>query len=284
MTFEEGLDNQEENFLIDFLYVDKARIQTLSSQLFPNGHLTHLKQSASSTSTSKMGVDGGVPAVFKATGNLDQGVSESVERQFDATWSTTLDVLRELNEQKFIAPDIENALLGQVIQIKGSIQVTDLRLFEKMWEPMINMDSAQKLAAAKGAEKAAVKAQFEEAKKIIKIIQLLPHILQMRLHNENNASWSTLQPEFMTINPIDLLFKHGAYIPGEWTTIGVLDAKPSNSLVDQLTAKLSSIGTGITSFMPEVLGGLRTTFGRADQDYGITPIAVYRKVTSHAAE
>jgi hypothetical protein len=282
MTYEEGLDNQEENFLIDFLYVDKARIQTLSSQLFPNGHLTHLKQSASSTSTSKMGVDGGVPAVFKATGNLDQGVSESVERQFDATWSTTLDVLRELNEQKFIAPDIENALLGQIVQIKGSIQVADLRMFEKLWEPMITLDGAQKLASAKGIEKVAVKAQLEEAKRMCKIIQLLPHILQMRLHNEENASWSSLQPEFMTINPIDLLFKHGAYIPGEWTAIGVLDAKPSNSFEEQLTAILSSAGSGISSIMPEVFGGLRTAFGRADQDFGITPIAVYRKVTSHS--
>lgn len=277
MTFEEGHDNQEESFLIDFLYVDKARIQTLSSQLFPNGHLTQLKQSSSSTSTSKMGVKGGIPAVMQGTGNLDQGISESIERQFDATWSTTLDVLRELNAQNFIVSDIENALLGQIVQLKGHIQINDVRMLEKLWQPMIKMEANQKIQAAKGSDRAALKKQLDENTHIARIIELLPHMLQMRLWSSEYAAWSTIEPSYLTINPLDMAFKHGASIPGEWTIISIMDAKPSNVELDYLEAKINS-GSGVMSVMPDFLKGIREALGRAPEDYGITPIAIYRKV------
>ncbi len=280
MTYAEDLDNPEENFLIDFLYVDRARIQTLSSQLFQNGHLTHTKQSTSTAETSKLGFQGGIPGVLKGNGDHNEAFTESIERQFDATWSTTLDVLRELNEKKYIVKDLENGLLGQVIQFDGNIQINDLRMLEKLWQPIIKMEGAQKIQAAKGSEKALIKKQLDENTNIAKIIELLPHMLQMRAWNYDTAAWSTIEPSYLTINPLDLIFKHGAFIPGEWSIIGILDAKPSDVDIDYLTSKINS-GTGIMAMMPDFLKGMRQALGRAPEDYGITPIAIYRKVTQN---
>lgn len=277
MTYAEDQDNPEENFLIDFLYVDRARIQTLSSQLFPNGHLTQTKQSTSTAETSKLGFQGGIPGVLKGNGDHNEAFTESIERQFDATWSTTLDVLRELNDKKYIVKDLENALLGQVVQFKGHIQVNDLRMMQKLWQPMLQINSKQQIQAAKGADKVLAKKELDANTQLAKVIELLPHMLQMRVWNSENAAWSTIEPSYLTINPLDLVFKHGAFVPGEWTIISILDAKPSDVETDYMTAMLNT-GTGVTAGMPQILRGLREAFGRGPDDYGITPIAIYRKV------
>lgn len=277
MTYAEDLDNPEENFLIDFLYVDRARIQTLSSQLFPNGHLTHTKQSTSTAESAKLGFQGGIPGIFKGNGDHNEAFTESIERQFDATWSTTLDVLRELNDKNYIVKDLENALLGQLIQFKGHIQVNDLRMLQKLWQPMLQINGKQQIQAAKGADKVLAKKELDANTQLAKVIELLPHMLQMRVWNSESAAWSTIEPSYLTINPLDLVFKHGAFVPGEWTIISILDAKPSDVEIDYMTAMFNT-GTGVTAAMPQILRGLREAFGRGPDDYGITPIAIYRKV------
>lgn len=278
MTSVEDQGNQKEEYLIDFLYVDRARIQTLSSQLFENGHLTHTKQSTSTSEAAKIGIQGGIPGIVKGKGDHNESFSESVERQFDATWSSTLDVLRELNEKEYLVQDIEHSLLGQIVQLKGNIQINDLRMLEKLWQPMIKINSAQLLNDAKGAEKAIVKKQIEQNTNFAKILELLPHMLIMRMWNSRNAAWSTIEPEYLTINPMDLVFKHGALIPGEWIIVAILDAKPSNIEDDYLTAQINS-GSGLTGMMPDLLKSLREGLGRNPEDFGVTPIAIYRKVT-----
>ncbi len=277
MTSSVGQNSQAENFLVDFLYADRPRIASLSAQLFDDGHLTSTKKSSSSGVESGGKVGGGLPGIAKAETSAVDKTQESVERQFDATWSGPLNVLRELNDRGFLGADVEQALLGQIVLVEGTIQVLDLRMIQKMWRPIMAQESSKAIAAANKANKAKVQKDAKETAGLVEIVEQLPHTLQFRIRSGAQSCWGTLDPEQMTINPSDLAFKHGASIPGLWKVLGLLDAKPNDPLIDFMTEVAQAQGPVIPGML-QMLMGLRQMLGRGDSDYGITPLAIYRTV------
>jgi hypothetical protein len=69
------------------------------------------------------------------------------------------------------------------------------------------------------------KEKRDQLKMMLTLLEQMPHGLQMRVSvNSGEFVWCGLQPEFLTGSPIDIVFKHGATIPGNWNVLGILDA------------------------------------------------------------
>lgn len=277
MTSNAEQGSQEENFLVDFLYADRPRLSVLSAQLFDDGHLVAIKKSSQSGVDSLLKIKGGVPGIGGESSSLDK-VQEAIERQFDASWSVPLNVIRELNNRGLLIDDLGSAAFGQIVVISGQIYISDVRMLQKLWKPIVKMENAKAIAGAKpGAQKKAAQQEAKNTEEILGMVELLPHSLQFRISNAEAACWATLDPEQLTISPADLAFKHGPTIPGEWIAIGVLDAKPS-TVENGLLASIQNLSNPLQVGMAQVLSGLRQGFGRPEGDFGFTPLAIYRPI------
>ncbi|MFT3815265.1 MAG: hypothetical protein QM740_18115 [Acidovorax sp.] len=278
MTSSAEHGSPEEDFLVDFLYADRPRLAVFAAQLFNDGHLTGLKRSSQTGVDSLLKIKGGVPGVAGGESSSTDKIQESVERQFDATWAAPLNVLRELNARGLIIDGVDRAALGQIVLVRGTIQVTDVRMLQKLWRPVVKAQEAKNLAEAKTeSERKKIHRMSRDETSAVDLIELLPHALQFHIRNDEVACWATLDPDQMTINPADLAFKHGPSIPGEWLTLGVLDGKPSSPQEGFLEA-VKHVNSPIQLGMVQVLKGLREAFGRGEDDYGITPLVIYRAV------
>jgi hypothetical protein len=218
-------------------------------------------------------MNGGLPKVFTAEEYEHAATNESLERSFDAAWTLPLNVINGLDEMGLIKRDITQASYGQLVLIKGAIQLLDLRMLQELWDGLMKAIVGD-LPASTAAHKRKKQEAEAEAKNMVGIVSKLPHALQFKVFGENANTWSTLKPDHMIINPFDFAMKHGATISGEWFTLGVIDAKPTD--VEDLSRLIHA--NDIEQGMLTMLGQLRTLMGRSDSDYGITPVAVFRKI------
>lgn len=182
-------------------------------------------------------------------------------------------MLKALNERNFISPDIANTVLGQIALVKGRIQILDLRMIQEMWDTLLDWHISQMPTAtsAHRREKEKMKSNFRLAAQIIK---KLPHGIHMRFFNDEVEAWSSLKPQSLMVNTDDISFKHGAVIPGEWAMVCLVDAHPDREDVKQaLPRTLNELEEGMLTMMLS----LRTFFGRPSNNYGLTPLAIYRE-------
>lgn len=278
MTSNVGPDSQKEKFLVDFLYADLPRLGVLSAQLFDDGHLTGVKKSSQSGVDSTLKVRGGIPGVAGGETSSVDKVQEAIERQFDASWAAPLNVIRELESRGLLVDHLEDAAFGQIVVVTGQIYISDVRMLQKLWKPIVKMENAKSIAAAKtGAQKRAASEEAKNLADVLELVELLPHSLQFRISNGDAACWATLDADQLTISPADLAFKHGPTIPGRWVAIGFLDAKP-NSIDDGLIESIQSLSNQLQIGMAQVLSGLRQGFGRPEGDFGFTPLVIYRPI------
>lgn len=274
MTLSAVPDAQTEEFLFDFLYVDRSRIASYYAQLFDDGIHTATKTVSSTNTSTSDKTTIGFPKILGAEFSGADATQSAVERQYDAAWHLPLNLLKELNERGYVEPDITAARLGQIVHFKGKLQVIDLRMVQRMWEPLVEIQSLE-LPVQTASQRKGKAEQTRKQKHVVKILENMPHTLQMRGFNDENQVWSTLVPEHLSINPADLSFKHGVSIPGEWSMIAVLDAHPVRADDElNLPRGIGEVESGILQMMLM----LKVYFGKQDDDFGVTPLAIYRRV------
>lgn len=273
MTSSADQGSPREECLFDFLYLDRSRLASYLAQLFDDGNHIHTKKTRAVGSQSSKSASGSIPAVLKMDVGGADTTQETIERQFDASWSAPLNLLRELNERGFIAPFSSSAALGQLVLFKGNIQILDLRILQKMYLPIMELESL-KAPAHTEAQRKAKKALDAQNQAFVKIAENLPHIIQLRAFNDDAQLWATLNPEALTINASDVAFKYGPSIPGEWAVLALLDARPSSGDDLRLPPGLGQMEVAMLTMAIHLKGSL----GRNDSDYGITPLAIYREV------
>ena len=207
MTSSADQDSPRGECLFDFLYLDRSRLASYLAQMFDDGNHIHTKKTRAVGSLSSKTVSGSIPTVFKADIGGSDTTHETIERQFDASWSAPLSLLRELNECGFISPFSSSAALGQLVLFKGNIQILDLRILQKLYLPIMELES-MKMPAHTEAQRKAKKAIDPQNHALAKIAENLPHIIQLRAFNGDAQLWSTLNPEALTINASDVAFKN----------------------------------------------------------------------------
>jgi hypothetical protein len=117
---------------VDFLYLDRQRISSLTGQLSDRGMLTGLK-AVITKSQGKEGTAASDVLVAKAEGKLSRTSSESQEETYDPFWAHVYTFLQDL-EANFAVP-LGQARLGSLVKFSALIQFVDLRIMRNLWEP-----------------------------------------------------------------------------------------------------------------------------------------------------
>jgi len=130
------------------------------------------------------------------------------------------------------------------------------------------------------SNKALLQNKTKEADMIKSIISALPHALLMTLFSDGKSLWSSLEEEHLKINSDDITLKHGATFAGHWYVLVVLDAKPDDEM--EQSAFALTTGNGLFEGMVGMLSAIRTFLGRPADAYGITPVAIFRTVSTNS--
>ncbi|MGN8184563.1 hypothetical protein [Burkholderia vietnamiensis] len=277
-TVDQGSPSIE--YLYDFAYLDRGRVDFYFAQLFEDGVLTQTKRTAkdSSSDTSKMG--GSIKVLSGEMGGTDV-VERGLERLFDPSWLAPIEVLDRLDEFQFVHREIANTPIGGLFLASGTMSVIDIRMLKEMWSDFADVFLHNELEGLTLPPKQKQKVMAEGKKsydRLAKILQKLPHSIQASFRIGEDTLWSTLRAESMLINPDDLALKHGTQVPGQWFVLGIVDAQPG---VVEPSPDVSS--SGLDSAMSQMLGGLREMMGRPTDAYGVTPIAIFRAVRRKSA-
>ncbi|GAA5786146.1 hypothetical protein YWS52_24690 [Chitiniphilus shinanonensis] len=269
-----GQNSPNTEFLFDFVYLDRDKLSSYSAQLFADGVLTGTKSSHQSTEHSGSKFDAGVKGLISAGGSDGESIAKSLERHFDASWTLPINVLNALDENGMIRRSLDNARIGNLVLIKGNVQFVDLRMIQEIWGPIMNLGSASDKKCITAAQRRHKAEEDKSTTALVQILSKLPHTLQMRLFGFGGQIWASLKHGNMVVNPDDFAFKHGSCIPGKWYCLGILDALPDNDEQPNIPNGMSQI----ESAMLDMLEVLKDQFGRRSGDYGVSPIAIFRKV------
>lgn len=276
--------------LTDYFYADRPRLHTFLTQLFPEGNLLQTK-TASRKGFSTDGIGkGGLPPIAEFNLRGGKNVEDAIERQYDAAWSAPLNFLTEIARKSLLRDELDGASLGQIILLRGHLQVVDFNTLHQLWKPMRKIILEEFIAQQQGLlnrtqrRSKDSKIQFDQARKqqadeidlTGSILTALPALIQLKCFNERYEAWGTLNPQHMLCSPSDLAFKFGPGVPGQWTVVGLLDAKPHEE------NPISETNTDLEKGLLTAMSQMRLYLGRPASAWGITPLLIYREVLGAA--
>jgi hypothetical protein len=255
--------------------VDTQRLAHYYSQLSEHGLVVQAKHSSKSGGQEASTLKAGLPWLG---GQHKQGKSaeEAVELQIDPAFRRPQETLDALYGAGFLKKGLGG--IGQLCLMDGVLTIIDLRLMKELWPYVGGMLAEQQTSGIshpkeKERKAAEIKKNFGP---MAEILQRLPHSIQGSMQDyDGNSSWYTLKPEFLTVNPEDLVFKCGCDIPGFWKMVCIVDAYPDQAFKADHSQFFSN---DIESAMRQMMGGMQTAFGRPPERWGITPIMIFRTI------
>lgn len=270
---------RESASVLDFLYYDARRVGVFLSQFNNYGHLTQLTKGREATERAKTSdvVDGSVsvPGFAKARGSYGSE-NESLDRlgnqeTYDPTWVNLLTFLDIVSERDMLKRDVNEAGIGQFVLASGDLQIFDLQIVEKTWK----LKSVEK--AMRGGNKN--KATNDEFTMFFDLLSILPHSVQVKITGDYDI-WSTVDHRWLSVATSDLLLSHGTSVPGRWSVVGVLDARPDPLAVVSGAPDFddpTEMGSKILDILSPIC---RTLLGRPVMSFGVTPLAIFREVAA----
>lgn len=300
-------DEQIDKPVRDFLYHDARRIASFLAQFETYGLTQQIKstESVGQARTTKTAIAGALKVPFVGAGKAGVDTTtidderDSAERVYDPMWTHARELIAILENSHLIRRDIRDAQLGHFVLIKGHIIVLDISMMKDSWDkPSIkkkmmagmkrNVPEIGNHRERKQAEANAKKALEEETQFLVDIILMMLHSVQAHIIGDGFTAWCGLQPEFLVGSSSDLMLKHGAYIPGQWQLIGILDAVPDPESVVGPNGELSGVNAAVAEYMTSNVAKLmaqlvphgRNLLGRPTGAYGVTPLVVFREISA----
>ena len=184
-----------------------------------------------------------------------------------------------LDEAEYIAPDITGARLGQIFLIQGVLRFMDYRLLKDCWEyiaPITIQGAQTKGGPLKQADRANMQNLF-------KLVQKLPHSVELIVHSGDRMVWTCPNPENLLISPETLTFSHGSSIPGTWSMVATLDGLPASEgdqFMTDIAADMAAkpMVKELQTAFETIVVALRSLLGRPFRAYAATPLIIFRKV------
>lgn len=266
-------DSPTTEFLYDFIYLDRTRIQSLYAQLSEKGSLVVVRNVDQTSHVDQSRFKLGVPSIAGGESHTSKSGSSSRETHYDASWFMPVETINRLDDLGYIYRDLASTPVGQLVLIKGSLQILDIRMLRELWPSIIKIigQGNIKLPSVNKQDLATMK-NFLPG-----FLNTLPHALQMNFLSEKGESWATMNPDMMNVNSGDLGLKHGTLIPGDWHMLAVLDVRPTPETVEPTPDFLS---TPLGDIMVQVMSAIQQLAGRPGASYGVTPVAIFRPLKS----
>lgn len=298
--FSEAPELQKVDSVFDFLYADTRRIASFLSQFTAFGHLTeivhgeHTKEAENRRGTVKGST--GLPGLASLDGTHEIGTAsehgEAGQRRYDPTWTNALNFLNYLAELDLLNRDIQKAGIGEFVLFTGELKIHDLKMLERMWRlPSVERAMRQgsptppmnRQARRRAGQTSNLGDQSQAVDMLLDMLTVLPHSVQATLSNGFfNRVWCTLLADGLSTATSDLMLKHGGGIPGNWSVVGILDARPPNRFAspESLSPEPDfSDGKDLGAKILELLAPItKNMLGRPDEAFGITPLLVFRDI------
>lgn len=269
-------DSQDIKSIFDFFYIDNPKIKSFYAQLNGLGSLSTLKNTSQIGDIRKLEATLGVPTVTGGKMGNDHSVSTTSEHQYDGIPTMPREMINKLDELGFIQKELDPSNLGNIVLVEGYLNITDIEVMKGVIDPTLKfmMNGLPNTTSAHKERKKKLEATVTP---LVDFMKNVPFALSCNLFvpSENDQLiqvWMSLSREDMSTVIHDINFKHGEKLAGKWYVLGILDAIP-NSL-DSSNITLPSIGEmeQFKSAMSEMM----KIFGREDEAYGMTPIAIFR--------
>lgn len=275
-------EQQSTGSLYDFLYVDNQRASSLLAQMHGPGVVTSIKHVTAEIdkSMSDAGFD---LKIVKSKIGVEETINQTQEKSFDASWTLPINLLDKLDENDLIRTELNGERLGSTVLCKGKMRIFDISVFQKSVPFIAKMMEMEQPKLPPKAKKTSFNAEdqfiapgvtFGMMKEVLNIV---PNTLQVDFINEAAQTiWMTINRDYLTINPDDMVLKYGSSLPGEWYVIGFIDALPEieEDMMDAYSFEPNPMKDGITG----MLSGIRDLAGRSSNSYGMTPLVIFRKI------
>ncbi|MCK8144502.1 DUF6414 family protein [Citrobacter sedlakii] len=275
-------EQQSTDSLYDFFYVDNQRASSLLAQMHGPGVVTSIKHVTAEIdkSLSDTGFD---LKVVKSKIGVEETVNQTQEKSFDASWTLPINLLDKLDENGMIRVELNGERLGSIVLCKGKMRIFDISVFQRSVPFIAKMMKMGQQTLSPKAKKSNFNVEdhfiapgvtFGMMKEILNIV---PNTLQVDFINEASQTiWMTINRDYLTINPDDMVLKYGSNLPGEWYVIGFIDALPEieENMMETVAYEPNQMKDGISG----MLSGIRDLAGRSSNSYGMTPLIIFRKI------
>lgn len=264
-------DQHEKSSIYDFIYVDIGKLRSYYSQLDESGLLNTITTSTTNIS-DKIGKFGaGKNPIVELSSETKTSSANNLTQVFDHQESLSFKSIEVLNAAGLINRDISEAKYGQLVLTSGNAKMYDLSMLHSSWGDIVK--SFAKTENSRGKPQKAVISP--EEKMIIKMLESMDPLMSFKIKDSHeNTSWAAMEPRHLIGDPFGYFLKHGTVLRGNWHVLGILEAIPLDSPIDDDAYPEDDI----LSSLADIGNAIRVLMGRKDDEYGITPIAIWRKL------
>ena len=262
---------QKNDSLYDFIYLDKVRINTLLSQLSNDGITSELKKSFVD-SEADHGAAGLDISLFSLNKDKLRTFEDRLEKSIDTSWILPMVLLNEIND--YIKRNPESPMSGDLVLISGEMLLLDFPTLKKnlsLLKHMIKQNNKNKIE--------------RDTSLGMKLLDMLPSTIQLRMKEKNNKYWTTLEPDFFTINSEDLSLKYGSILSGDWHILAYVDFTPNkeqslNKYISYFEEETEStlMHQSVIDVFVSNMDSLRSITGCNDEEYALSPIMIFKSV------
>lgn len=253
------LELSESSSLIDFLYVDKERVDSLISQL-RNGTLRSVTKTIGTSEGSFMSGKGNIEVVSGKIASKNKTKEEASE-EYDPYHSQIIGLLNDLS----ISPlqSLPSLCSGKLVCIQAPIKIRDLRSIKKLM-PVLEKNSKFFQLPNNHNIKNIFKAMTS-------MIEAMDDSIELSIKFDSTLISGTLREGCLSIQQSDLNRTYGIDLPGKWYILGILDSQVKNNSENII----SSPGT-----IEDAIDACTTAINQlySNAHYGIVPILIYREI------
>lgn len=253
------LELSESSSLIDFLYVDKERVDSLISQL-RNGTLRSVTKTIGTSEGSFMSGKGNIEVVSGKIGSKNKTKEEASE-EYDPYHSQIIGLLNDLS----ISPlqSLPSLCSGKLVCIQAPIKIRDLRSIKKLM-PVLEKNSKFFQLPNNHNIKNIFKAMTS-------MIEAMDDSIELSIKFDSILISGTLREGCLSIQQSDLNRTYGIDLPGKWYILGILDSQVKNNSENII----SPPGT-----IEDAIDACTTAINQlySNAQYGIVPILIYREI------
>ncbi|WP_151708228.1 DUF6414 family protein [Acinetobacter junii] len=275
-------DSQNTTSIFDFFYLDNPKIKSFYAQLNGLGALNTLKSTSQIGDTRKMEGTIGVPTVTGGKIGNDHTVNTSSEHLYDGIPTMPREMINRLDELGFIHRELNEEMLGNLVLLEGRLGIIDIEVTKDLVEPALNFFIKQLIEQNTHESRTLAKEIKGNLKDLTTLFKGIPFGLEAKILKATGAVdedsgiplceevWMTLNRDEIMGNPLDLNFKHGEFLAGNWYILGVLDALPFDEFT--FNTAPNEFRDGIVNMVKMI----KNLAGRPNTSYGISPIAIFR--------
>jgi hypothetical protein len=243
--------------LIDFLYVDKERVDSLVSQLY-HGALRSVTKTTSIAQKTQKSVKGEIPVLKGRYSNENKDTSEAAE-QYDPYHSQLIQLLNDLSLP--IIDALPYHCIGNLMLIRAPIQISDLHSLKRIFT------NVEKTPSVLGPTN--IKETKANIKMVNGLLSMLDDSIGLSLIFDNHLIKGTLREGGLSIKQSDLNRTYGISLPGEWYILGIVDSN--------CHTQLPSNSPAIETIIDTMSNAVNAVY--SSSQYSIIPILIYREIT-----